>query len=90
MIPKQKCPYCDQILWDDNPNYQPEKGMYAICIYCGEACIFDKKLNLQKCLELPSEVRLKSTIAKTALKIGISLEQVMKDELIKDGHIKSH
>lgn len=90
MIRKSHCPYCYTFLWDDNPPLQPVENNYAICIYCGEASMFDKNLHLKKPDKLPYDIKFKSDIAKQALKNGISLEEVLKNTLTKDGHIRSH
>lgn len=90
MIPHSNCPHCSKSLWDDKPLFQPKPGMYALCIYCGNALRFTKNLRLVKPKHIPKAVLAESEIAKYALKIGISIEQFVKDELIKEGHIHSH
>ena len=90
MIPKSSCPYCKIVLWDNNPPFQPEEKDYAICIYCGEVSRFNNQLILIKPKKIPYDVRLKSNLAKLAISAKISLEQIVKNELIKSGHIKSH
>ncbi len=90
MIPKTECPYCHTLLWDDNPSFQPKKNNYCICMYCAEVSQFDKKLILVSPKTIPQDVDFKSRIAKLAIKCGVSIEQVVKDILIKEGHIKSH
>ncbi len=90
MIPKSNCPHCNHELWDNDPILQPEKGNYMCCMYCGGVGIFTKNLRVVIPKRIPEDVECKSRIIKLALKVGVSVEQIVKDSLIKDGHIKSH
>lgn len=90
MIPKNNCPKCNAILYDSNPIYQPVPGNYCICIYCGNAAIFDKNLKLKKAKKIPLDILIQSIAAKEAIIRGVSLDQMIKTELLKRGHIKEH
>lgn len=90
MIPKNNCLDCKTTIWDNNPITQPQKGNYAICMYCGCVMIFDRKLKLNRPKKIPDEIKKQSFLIKSALNKEISIEQVVKNLLIKEGHIKSH
>lgn len=79
MIPKQKCLYCDHDLWDDNPPYQPDKGCYSICAFCGEVMIFDEKIYLIIPKSIPDDIKLKSMMVKLALRCGVNVQEKIKE-----------
>lgn len=90
MIPKNNCLKCNTILWDPNPPVQPIPGSYCICINCGNPAIFDKNLKLKIAKKIPLDILIKSIAIKNAIANGVNMDQILKDELIKHGHIKQH
>ena len=90
MIPKTNCLKCNALLWDDNPIQPVKKGDYVLCIYCGNPAVFDKNLKLKTPKKIPIDIYLKSIAIKQAISNGLNMDQIIKDELIKCGHIKEH
>lgn len=90
MIPKVNCIKCKTELWDENPILQPQKGNHCIFIYCGNVAVFDKNLKLKKAKNIPHNVYVKSLIIKKCISMNISVEEVIKNSLLKEGHIIEH
>lgn len=83
MIPKINCPYCGELLWDDNPIYQPTEGCFSICIFCGDISVFEKKLTLRKSSndELDDDLIFRSRLIKEAIKRKIDISHIIKDAI---------